>query len=222
MPVWANLIEKVQFDLDGTQTAYHLGGNSGIIRLNNMPYNIFSSNMIGRTLRCLMPVVCFTGSLISQDRDQASNPSSRSVVRARAIVGLEGNSNNAAGELSIQDDTLVFQPSGGAIARIPIVSLQDVFLSQEDKQVGGTPMAVGRTATPFGGGRVIGLFAHKKYDFVTFEYLDSNGGFHGVMFQLNKGQGQALGDELETKGVHVSRLKGDTAKQRQETKNEVK
>jgi hypothetical protein len=143
-------------------------------------------------------------------------------VRARAILGLEGISNNAAGELSIQDDTLVFQPREGPIARIPIVSLQGVFLSQEDKQVGGTPMALGRAATPFGGGRVIGLLAHKKHDFVMLDYLDFNGGFHAVICQLNKGQGQVSGDELETKGVHVSGLKGDTAKQRQETKNEAK
>jgi hypothetical protein len=169
-----------------------------------------------------MAVVCFTGSLISQDRDQARVSASKSEVRARAILGLEGISNNAAGKLSIQDDTLVFQPSEGPVVRIPIVSLQDVFISQEDKQVGGTPMALGRAATPFGGGRVIGLFAHKKYDFVTLEYLNSKGGFHGVIFQLNKGQGQVLGDELETKGVHVSGLNGDATKQEQEVKNEVK
>ena len=87
--------------------------------------------------------------------------------------------------------------------------------------MGGTSMALGRAATPFGGGRVIGLFAHKKYDFLTLDYLDSNGGFHGAICQLNKGQGQALGSELETKGVHVSGLKDDTAP-RLETKNEVK
>ncbi len=136
------------------------------------------------------------------------------------MLGLEGISNNTSGELSIQGDDLVFKPSEGPIARIPIGSIQGVFLGQEDKEVGGTPMAVTRAATPFGGGRVIGLFAHKKYDFLTLDYLDSNGGFHGAICQLNKGQGQAFGSELETKSVHVSGLKDDAT--RLETKNEAK
>ena len=177
--------------------------------------------MTGRTLRCLMPMVCFTASLMSQDGNQAKGPVSTSGVQATAILGLEGISNNATGELSIQGDALVFKPAGGPIARIPIGSIQGVFLSQEDKQVGGTPMALGRTAAPFGGGRVIGLFAHKKYDFLTVDYLDSNGGFHGAICQLSEGQGRAFGSELETKGVHISGLKDDTAP-RLETKNEVK
>jgi hypothetical protein len=158
---------------------------------------------------------------MSQDGDQAKAPVSTSGVHARAILGLEGISNNASGELSIQGDALVFKPAEGPIARITIGSIQGVFLSQEDKETGGTAMAVSRAATPFGGGRVIGLFAHKKYDFLTLEYLDSNGSFHGAICQLNKGQGQAFGSELETKGVHVSGLKDDTTP-RLETKNEVK
>jgi len=157
---------------------------------------------------------------MSQDGDQAKAPVSASGVHATAILGLEGISNNATGELSIQGDALVFKPADGPIARIPIGSIQGVFLSQEDKEAGGTSMAVSRAATPFGGGRVIGLFAHKKYDFLTLEYLDSNGSFHGAVCQLNKGQGQVLGRELETKGVHVSGLKDDAP--RLETKNEAK
>jgi hypothetical protein len=186
-----------------------------------MRYQIVLSRMTGWTLRCLVPMVCFTASLMSQDGDQAKAPVSISGVHAMAVLGVEGISNNATGELSIQGDALVFKPAEGPDARIAIGSIQGVFLAQEDKEVGGTPMALGRAATPFGGGRVIGLFAHKKYDFLTLEYLDSNGGFHGAICQLNKGQGQALGSELETKGVHVSGLKDDTNR-RLETKNEVK
>ena len=85
--------------------------------------------------------------------------------------------------------------------------------------MGGMPMALGRAATPYGGGRVIGLFAHKKYDFMTLEYFDSNGGFHGAIYQLNKGQGQVLADELGAKGVHVSGLEIATWKQRLGTRN---
>jgi len=58
-------------------------------------------------------------------------------------------------------------------------------------------MALARR-TPFGGGRVIGLFAHKKYDTVTLQYVDANGGFHGAILQMNKGHGQILKNELQT------------------------
>ena len=185
-----------------------------------MRYQIVLSKMTGRTLRCLIPVLCFTVSLMSQEGDQAKAPVSASAVQARAILGFEGISNNTNGELSIEADNLIFKPAEGPFARIPIASIQGLFLSQEDKEVGGTPLALGRAATPFGGGRAIGLFAHKKYDFLTLEYLDSNGSFHGAVCQLNKGQGQVLGRELETKGVHVSGLKDDAP--RLETKNEAK
>jgi hypothetical protein len=122
------------------------------------------------------------------------------------------------GELLIQDDAFVFSRRGPTV-RMPLSAIQGAFLSQEDKQVGGMPMALGRAATPYGGGRVIGLFAHKKYDFMTLEYFDSNGGFHGTIYQLNKGQGQILADELSAKGVHVSGPEIATAKQRLETNN---
>ncbi len=186
-----------------------------------MRYQIVLPKMTGRTLRCLIPLVCLTVSLMSREADQATAPVSASVVHARAIFGFERISNNTNGELSIQGDNLVFKPAEGPITRITIGSIQGVFLSQEDKEVGGTPMALGRAATPFGGGRVIGLFAHRKYDFLTLDYLDSNGGFHGAICQLIKVKGRPLEANWRPKGVHVSGLKDDTAP-RLETKNEVK
>ena len=71
-------------------------------------------------------------------------------------------------------------------------SIQDIFVEDEDKQVGGTAMMLGKAAVPYGGGRVVSLFAHKKYDILTLEYLDSSGGLHDAIYQLNKGQGQFL------------------------------
>ena len=188
-----------------------------------MTHRMFLSKTIGRTLRCLMTLVYLSAGLMSHDRDQGKAPVSRPLVHATAILGLEGISKNATGELSIEDDAFVFRTGKGPAARIPIGSVQNVSFSQEDKQVGGTPMAMGREAVPFGGGRVISLLAHKKYDFLTLEYLDSNGGYHGVICQLNKGQRQVLANELEIRGVHVSGLRADSAKRSSvETKNEVK
>jgi len=188
-----------------------------------MTHRSFLSKTTGRTLRCLLTLVYLGASLMSQSRDQGIGPVSHPMVRATAILGLEGVSKNATGELSIEDDAFVFQTGKGPAARIPIASVQNVSFSQEDKQAGGTPMAMGRAAVPFGGGRVIGLLAHKKYDFLTLEYLDSNGGYHGAICQLNIGQRQVLANELEIRGVHVSGLRADTVKLSSvETKNAVK
>jgi len=187
--------------------------------IKNMCYESVSSKALPRILQCLVAASCLAASLIAQDIDQVRRAPSSPALRARAVLGLDSVANNSMGELSIQNDAFTYSRREGPIVRIPLSAIHDAFLSQEDKQVGGMPMALGRAATPYGGGRVIGLFAHKKYDFMTLEYFDSNGGFHGAIYQLNKGKGQVLADELSAKGVHVSGLEIATAKQRLETRN---
>jgi hypothetical protein len=129
------------------------------------------------------------------------------------VLGFEGMSNNANGQLSIQGNALRFQKSEGPGAQINKGAIQEVFVGEENKQVGGTPMAVGKMAVPFGGGRVVSLFSHKKYDTLTLEYLDPDGGFHGAIFQLNKGQGQALKNELVANGANANNVEDQAAKQ---------
>jgi hypothetical protein len=92
----------------------------------------------------------------------------------------------------------------------------------QDKEVGGTPLAIGRAAVPFGGGRVIALFAHKKYDVVTVKYRDSDGGFHGAIFQVNKGEAQGLKSELEAGGAQVTEAGNQPKRQKQEESRESK
>ena len=46
-------------------------------------------------------------------------------------------------------------------------------------------MKIGKAAAPYGGGRVVSLFAHKKYDTLTLEYVDVDGGVHGAIFQVS-------------------------------------
>ena len=120
------------------------------------------------------------------------------------ILGFEGIPDNASGELSIQGNALRFQKSKSSSAQIPVGSIQNLTLGEQDKQVGGTPMTLAKAAAPYGGGRVVSLFSHKKYDTATLEYVDSEGGFHGAIFQLNKGQGQVLRSELEAAGAHIT------------------
>ena len=83
-------------------------------------------------------------------------------------------------------------------------------------------MMLAKSAAPYGGGRAISLFSHKKYDTVTLEYVDSNGGLHGAIFQMKKGEGQVLKSELEAAGAHIAHLEDETSKgSTQETRNEV-
>jgi len=185
-------------------------------------YRFASFKQVARALACLLPLICYSSGLTDKNHDVASSAAGVT-MHATHVLGFEGMSKNASGNLSIQGNALRFQKSESAAAQISIGAIQDVLVGQEDKQVGGKTMALGRAATPFGGGRVIGLFSHKKYDTVTIEYLDQNGGFHGAIFQLNKGQAQVLQNELAAKGAHVTNLIDQPAKQSaQEDKNESK
>jgi hypothetical protein len=138
-------------------------------------------------------------------QQDASKPFS---IRATHLLGFESAKNNCSGTLSIEDDSVQFQQnekSGAHIgAHITIGSVRDIFLGAESRQVGGLPMTLGKAAAPYGGGRVVSLFAHKKYDVLTLQYVDSNGGIHGAIFQLGKGQGDVVKQELTARGVVIS------------------
>ena len=132
-------------------------------------------------------------------------------VHVTHLLGFEGVKSNAHGTLAVEDVCLVFYTGGIPAAKVKIASVQAVSTGEESKEVGGLPMTLGKAATPYGGGRVISLFAHKKYDTLTVEYADADGGVHGAIFQLQKGQGEALKNELVSKGA------GSAAKDAQNT-----
>ena len=124
-------------------------------------------------------------------------------IRATHVLGFGSAANNASGTLSFRDDALQFQKDGKVPVEISVASIQDAFLGGQSKQIGGLPMTLGKAALPYGGGRVVSLFAHKKYDTLTLQYLDRNGGIHGAILQLRQGQGQILKNELVARGAHV-------------------
>jgi hypothetical protein len=134
-------------------------------------------------------------------------------IHATHLLGLPNTKSNCKGTLSTQDNVLRFQQNGKPVAQVDIASVRDVFLGEESMQVGGVPMKIGKAAAPFGGGRVVSLFAHKKYDTLTLEYVDSNGGLHGAIFQLEKGQGELMRNELVARGVSSSSGQDQLTKQ---------
>lgn len=149
---------------------------------------------------------------LAQNAGQAAQVTAPFSTHSTHLIGFEGAPNNANGTLSIQENALQFQNGGRPALHVKIASIQDVLLGEQSRQVGGMPMTLGKAATPFGGGRVVSLFAHKKYDTLAIEYVDDNGGFHGAIFQLNRGQAEVLRNELVAKGAHLTHGEGEPTK----------
>jgi hypothetical protein len=135
-------------------------------------------------------------------------------TRATHLLGFANARNNSTGTLSVQDDSLQFQQNGKPGAKVKVALVRDVFLGAESKQVGGLPMTLGKTAAPFGGGRVVSLFAHKKYDTLSLEYVDADGGIHGAIFQLARGQSELVKNELIAQGVTIRSRQDQSTKER--------
>src|SRR5208282_2734832 len=156
---------------------------------------------------------CSSLGALAQSTAPPVNASAPFSIQATHLLGLENTKSNCNGTLSIQGDALQFQQGGKPGAEVKITSIQAVFLGGESKQVGGLPMKLGKAAAPYGGGRVVSLLAHNKYDTLTLEYVDSNGGLHGAIFQLSQGQGELVTNFLKARGVSPSSGEYQTTKQ---------
>jgi len=146
-------------------------------------------------------LLCSGIGALAQTTAPTSKASAPFSVPATHLLGLPNTKNNCKGMLSTQGNELQFQPKGKSPAQIDIGSVRGVFLGEESLQVGGVPMKIGKAAAPFGGGRVVSLFAHKKYDTLTVEFVDSDGVVHGAIFQVAKGQAELVRNELVDRGM---------------------
>jgi len=173
-----------------------------------------NSYFVGHALiRVWALLLCFSLGALAQSTPPPVNASAPFSIRATHLLGLEDTNSNCNGTLSIQGDALQFQKGDKPATEVKITSIQAVFLGGESKQVGGVPMKLGKAAAPFGSGRVVSIFAHKKYDTLTLEYVDRDGGVHGAIFQLAKGQGELVRDSLKARGVSPSSGEYQTTKQ---------
>ena len=119
------------------------------------------------------------------------------------VLGLEGIKHNLHGKLSIGEDGLKFT-TPATNSQIAIASIEDVFTDQDSRQTGGTALTVAKMAVPYGGGRVLSLFTHEKFDSLTVQYRDANGGLHGAIFTMPAGQAVSAKKELVALGVKTS------------------
>ena len=161
---------------------------------------ILRSLLIRGGLALLVLLVWFAATAHGQS--QPENSVTSPAIHATHVLGFEDVRRNVRGVLSIQQDDLRFQRDRTSAAKVSIASIQNISLGEQDKQVGGLPMMMGKAAIPYGGGRMLSLFSHKKYDSLTIEYLDSSGGFHGAIFRLAKGQGEIFKNALIAHGAH--------------------
>lgn len=141
--------------------------------------------------------------LTAKAQSQAETSLAGAPIHVTHVLGFEDVRRNASGELSIHDDKLSFQEDKTLTVQISISSVQNISLGEQDRQVGGVPMMMGKAALPYSGGRVVSLFSHKKYDSLTVEYLDSNGGFHGAIFRVARGQGEIFKSALMAHGARI-------------------
>ena len=158
----------------------------------------------------LITLTILCGPVLGQTAGQSTN--SRVTVKATHLLGFAGAKSNATGTLLIQGDALEFHKSGKATVQVGVASIQDFLLDQQSQQVGGVPMTLGKAAVPFGGGRVVSLFAHQKYDMLALEYVDSNGGLHGSVFRLDKGQGDVVRSALKARS-HSGNTENESSNQ---------
>jgi len=164
-----------------------------------------TSFQVGHGFAFLIVLLSLSAASVGQNQSETQSPVPGSAIHVTQVLGFEGAKHNATGELKIQGGVMQFQRNGSTAAQVSISSIQDIFVEEGDKQEGGTAMTLAKTAAPYGGGRVVSLFAHKKYDFLTVEYLDNRGGFHGAIFQLEKGQGEPFKKALVANGAHITR-----------------
>jgi len=172
-------------------------------------------NHIGRRYALLFSTVLLCCSLTApvHNINQLGDASAPFSTRATHLLGFANARPNSTGILSVKNDSLQFLQNHKTGTQVKVGSVRDVFLGAESKQVGGLPMTLGKAAAPFGGGRVVSLFAHKKYDTLTLEYVDADEGIHGAIFQLTKGQGELLKNELIAQGATISSRQDDSTKQ---------
>ena len=118
------------------------------------------------------------------------------------VIGFDSVKHNARGSLQLESGQFSFtQPNGKA--GIDASSIQFVSAGSENQEVGGVPLALGKMAVPYGGGRFLSLFSHKKIDTLALEYRDSDGGLRGALFRMPKGQADAIAEQLISSGAKV-------------------
>lgn len=141
------------------------------------------------------------GSLAAQ-----TAPNTATNKNVRHIIGLDDIKGNASGKLTFEDGALQFA-TGKAQTKVPVSSIDDIFIGAETTQGGGKTGRVVKTAAmaaPFESGKALTILLRTKVDILTVAFHDPDGAAHGAIFALPKGQAEPLRTQLVQAGAHTS------------------
>ncbi len=117
----------------------------------------------------ILVAVAAAGSAWAQSPSTAANPS------VRHVIGLEPIKRNAAGTLTVRDGALWFKTSK-AEEKVPVASIDDIFIGTEITQSGGKTGRIVKTAAmaaPFESGKALTILMRTKVDILTVSFHDS-------------------------------------------------
>jgi len=129
-----------------------------------------------------------------------------SETHARQIIGLQGIKHNEDGQLKWQSAEIEFDGAHNT-AKIPLSSIEDVFVGTETTEFGGTVGEVvegASMAAPYDSGAVLPLLLRQKVDVLTIAFRDSDGGLHAAIFATPKSQATQIRTDLIARGAHAS------------------
>lgn len=156
--------------------------------------------MILRISTLVIAVALFFCSPLTRVADAQQAPIE---THASQVIGLVGLKENTKGRLTVVNGTLRFVYAKGN-AEVAAVSIEDVVTGKDSQRViGGTFGTVASLAAPYGTGSALPLF-RKKIDTLTIQYRDANGGLHGAIFTMPRGQADPIKKELVAQGAHTS------------------
>jgi hypothetical protein len=150
-----------------------------------------------------MAFIALTAAAGAQSSSKPKSQTADPTPQATHVLGLEGVKQNAKGKVTVNAEGLDFQ-GAASHAKVPTASIEDLFTGEDSRQTGGKGMTVAKIAVPYGGGRVLSLFTREKFDSLTVEYRDENGGLHGVLFTMPVGQARDIKRQLVAQGAKTS------------------
>ena len=155
-------------------------------------------------------VVALSAAAVAQSSTKPKSQVADSTPQFNHVLGLEDVKQNAKGKLTVDASGLDFR-GAASHAQVSIASIEDIFTGADSHQTGGKVLTVAKMGVPYGGGRVLSLFTHEKFDSLTVIYRDENGGLHGALFTMTVGQGRVIKQQLVARGAKTSAPVDDTS-----------
>jgi hypothetical protein len=156
-------------------------------------------------LKTALIVSCSAALLSAASLEPAQTPADAN-PNVRHVIGLATARKNASGKLTVQSGALEFKTSK-VDDKVPISSIEDVFIGSEVTQAGGKKgraVKLAAIAAPYETGRALPLLMRTKVDILTVSFHDAGGALHGAIFALPIGQAEPLREQLIQAGAHAS------------------